>query len=225
MERPILFSGPMVRAILDGRKTQTRRAIKPWPVDELPDVPVHLCPYGKPGDRLWVRETFCIESCRECGYYPPAFDDGRPIEHHLDDDYGAWWRQPHYRATDPCPELEIGTGDPGVIWHPSIHMPRWASRITLEITDVRVERLHDISEEDAAAEGVKPFVVTQEDVDVAQDCEEEFVAKCAAALGPGAFTHKFEFMFLWDSINEKRGYGWNKNPWVWVISFKRVEAD
>ncbi len=142
-ERPILFSSPMVRALLAGTKTQTRRALKVQPLDVIPfegdkagthwvgrmqnDPPrgvVFECKFGKPGDRLWVRETHC------------AFEVG-----HV-----------HYRADyDPDPK---GEKEHGVVWTPSIHMPRWASRILLEITAVRVERLQGISHEDAMAEGM-----------------------------------------------------------------------
>lgn len=124
-ERPILFSGPMVRAILDGRKTQTRRVVKPRQgmLDDWTGLP---CPYGKPGDRLWVRET-------------------------------CYFEQPHgeviYRA-DPGSEKALDPEFTGLRWRPSIHMPRWASRITLEIVNVRVERLQDIRVDDARAEGV-----------------------------------------------------------------------
>ncbi len=165
-ERPILFSGPMVRAILDDRKTQTRRVLKPQPshgvtISKFEDrwccnglltgIPKKLskpfaCPHGEVGDRLWVREAFYIDLCPyESGPLPESaeFDD---------------WRDAiYYRADGDCcdqiPECECATeGKPK--WRPSIHMPRWASRITLEITGVRVERLNDISEEDAIAEGV-----------------------------------------------------------------------
>jgi hypothetical protein len=137
-ERPILFGGPMVRAILDGSKTQTRRVAKEF--DEMPNLDGILqrfprqngCPYGTPGDRLWVRETWAHER------------DGTGCP----DDTGVL-----YRATDPGWDDE-GTG---LRWRPSIFMPRIASRILLEITDVRVQRLQEISEEDARAEGCEPF--------------------------------------------------------------------
>jgi len=179
-ERPILFSGPMVRAILDGRKTMTRRVIKYPAVTVEHDriiagrfidpktgcvdgqFDVIACPYGQPGDRLWVRETY-----NSCG--------GKPF----------------YRAD--------GELHPDWKWRPSIFMPRWASRITLEITAVRVERLKDITIEDAQAEGVTPLGVE----------------------GDGR-RWRAAFRELWDSLNAKRGHGWGANPWVWVISFKRV---
>jgi len=141
-ERPILFSAPMVRAILEGRKTQTRRVVKDRHIDAAPPACFfqwlrERCPYGKPGDRLWVRESFCP-------IYPqdPHYNGGRPIEY----DYQAT-----YKHGDRLGDL-IGVKKK---WKPSIHMPRAASSITLEVTDVRVERLGDVSESDARAEGVQ----------------------------------------------------------------------
>jgi hypothetical protein len=164
------------------------------------------CPSGKsadpgfdrPADRLWVRETFCIESSKEVAYEPP-FNDGRPIQHHDDEHWGPWWEQPHYRATDPTPELEVGTGDPGVKWRPSIFMPRWASRILLEITAIRVERLQSISGPDCWAEGI-----------------------AYAGWDPERYGSVVEcYRDLWESIH---GPGsWNANPWVWVVEFRRVQ--
>ena len=169
-EYPIIFSGPMVRAILDGRKTQTRRVIKPQPKGEFcrygfhmptqaiwTDLTVVSCPYGQPGDLLWVRETFA------------AAGDQSWVEYRADCDSKV------------------------IRWRPSIHMPRSASRLTLRITDVRVQRVQEISEEDARAEGTTGLA--------------------------GAMTG---FPYLWESINAKRGYGWNTNPWVWAISFERI---
>jgi hypothetical protein len=202
-ERPILFSGPVIPAILEDQKTQTRRIIKPQPDEDGlakvingpwqdTDGRSYRCPYGKPGDILWVRETFCIENSKGVPGDPP-FSDGRPIRHHDDEHWGPWWEQPHYRATDPAPELEIGTGEPGVKWRPSIFMPRWASRITLEIADVRVERLQSISGDDARAEGYD---------------------------GSHAFPREW-FALLWERIN---GPGsWEANPWVWAVEFRRVQ--
>jgi len=185
-ERPILFSSPMVKAILEGRKTQTRRALRDQqPVDfgsakygaHLVRRDVHdhgklvghrmapvRCPYGQPGDRLWVRETFN--------------DDRKETIYRADGDMpGEWF-------------------DAGSKWRPAIHMPRNRSRLTLEVTGVRVERVQSISDADVLAEG----------------CEER--------LG----RHVPAYIQLWDSLNAKRGYGWEKNPWVWVVEFKRVAA-
>lgn len=223
VERPIIFSGEMVRAILDGRKTQTRRAMKPQP------TPYHdstltwkgdviwqsgrlldgvASPYGKPGDQLWVRETFTLQRCVELEQ--PPFNDGRPTQWRDEadvDGYSSCWVQPHYRATDPVPDLccerrncrQCAENDYGPHWKPSIHMPRWASRITLDITDVRVERLQDISEDDARAEGCRGNATT------AWGCEGLIEDYCC----------------LWESIN---GPGsWDANPWVWVIDFQPRE--
>ncbi|HFQ7428304.1 TPA: hypothetical protein ACHSVW_005957 [Pseudomonas aeruginosa] len=199
-ERPILFSGPMVRAILEGRKTVTRRVMKPQPdflgsmVDpntpfKTLDAGLHAritCPYGKPGDRLWVRESFaeCYDYCD----HPEM--PGAPTEHfHL-----GW----HYRA-DGEPKREELDGFLSH-WKPSIHMPRWASRILLEITAVRVERLQDITEDQAIAEGIDTHPM--------------------GFYGNGCITAGGAFLELWESIN---GDGrWAANPWVWVVEFKRV---
>jgi len=185
-ERPILFSAPMVRAILEGRKTVTRRAVKFPFIDravgcELSGNEIGLeeirnnCPYGVPGQRLWVRETF---ACGLCTDQPYA-----------------------YRATHAPEDLEAGWHDP-IKWKPSIHMPRAACRILLEITDVRVERLQDITEDQAKAEGVCTSAV------------ESFQA--AEVDRPAGFA----FRDLWTSINGAEG--WTANPWVWVVSFRRV---
>lgn len=201
-ERPILFSAPMVRAILSGAKTQTRR---PAPVREpRPGVfeitrGVHLVgneaavredwlkymtnPYGMPGDRLWVRETWAHDA--------ESLDDLRAM---VEDIVMGSNCGPYYRA-DAVHE------NSGLTWRPSIHMPRWASRITLEITDVRVQRLQDISEDDAKAEGVDPY---------------EWPG------GPARPNAREAFRELWDRINGKRAT-WDSNPWVWVVSFQRVE--
>jgi hypothetical protein len=182
-ERSILFSGPMVRAILAGTKTQTRRGVKrldvragmPQPEN---DSLLSLCsPYGQPGDRLWVRETWAWFGCERL-----------PCE-------------VLYRA-DGHTKLYDGYGR----WRPSIHMPRWASRILLEITDVRVERLCDISEADARAEGIK-----------VDECGHAIREEDHVAWG-GA---RSAFADLWASINGPDS--WAANPWVWVISFRRGE--
>ena len=221
-ERPMLFSAPMVRAILDGRKTVTRRIVKPvkfypdfgcavgqvggawrygspaalglrergdhWSVVLKGDVLQRMCtseaygwgagagcPYGVPGgDRLYVRETWAA---------PHAYD-------HLPPRLIPQDARIHYAATE-----DRG----GLLWRPSIHMPRWASRITLEITGVRVERLQGISEADAIAEGVRNSLHL-----------------------PGGRFARENFEHLWWTIN---GDGsWESNPWMWVIEFKRVEG-
>lgn len=217
-ERPILMSGPMVRAILDGRKTQTRRVVKPQPSHFTPSPNVHhprhpaayfdaycnapktganprgmsdrwcwwtpdnrqgpdwiRCPYGAPGDRLWVRETWGTG-----GYFPWP--------------YG-------YRAD--------GKEYPGECWRPSIHMPRRASRLTLEVTVVRVERLQAITQADARAEGVV-------DTSGAWDHVPGGLLDTSRAGPRGAFEA------LWNSINGADS--WDANPWVWVVEFRRVEG-
>lgn len=197
-ERPILFSGPMVRAILNGKKTQTRRVIK-WPVSDHsgehkidPMVryggywykPTECNPYGKVGDRLWVRETFA--------HCPKDFKDTNGIIYRADGVYND------YVATNE--------------WHPSIHMARSESRIALEITGIRVERVQDITEEDAKAEGIQLIAGTHQKVDP--------ITYTIGEKEP--ITYRFLYSGLWDNINLKRSYGWDSNPWVWVIEFKRV---
>ena len=194
-ERPILFSGPMVRAILDGRKTQTRRIVKPRTM-ALFDVAIHLgecsdflsegsassgdakylaglCPFGQPGDKLWVKETYSITDLSISDL--PGYV---------------------YRATDP----DWSTLQ-GFRWKPSIFCTRAASRMTLEITGVRVERLNDISEEDAIAEGV---TIT------------DSIVRDDSVHASRAWVESYRQ--LWEQIN---GAGsWEVNPWVWVIEFK-----
>ena len=218
-ERPILFSAEMVRAILDGRKTQTRRAIKPVPTfngggachdaDALQQDYVEpywvfpkLCKYGAPSDLLWVRETFCAHWGAPPHDAPQSYriatgDELPPIKQ----ENGALY-QP--APSDIMTIWYAAQGDKPfhMAWRPSIHMPRWASRITLRITDVRVEMLQDISEDDARAEGV-----SRTDWEYAD--------------GECCDTDREAFSNLWNRIN---GPGaWDANPWVWVISFERVK--
>ncbi|HEJ6909053.1 TPA: hypothetical protein SMF28_000427 [Serratia marcescens] len=202
-ERPVIFNGEMVRAILDGRKTQTRRIAKA-------DNSNHLlgCPFGQVGDRLWVRETFAILG-NEDGC--PIDWDGNLIkgdEKQAARIYKAsCWQQPGNYGLWSIPDRD--TQYEGA-WRPSIHMPRWASRITLEITAVRVERLNDISEEDARAEGISDGGCL--------NCGDSEPCGCASP-DPDATD---AFAYLWQSI-----YGlesWYTNPWVWVIEFKHVSA-
>lgn len=220
-ERPILFSAPMVRAIIDGRKTQTRRVVKPQPAlngnwmewchkgvliteqnvawhpfaEGFPRALAskglgYLCPYGQPGDRLWVRETWMPDGPRDGTWDDFAFFGckGSPFSM-IPEQYRTPAHVIHRASWD---------GSEMTGWKPSIHMPRWASRITLEITGVRVERLKDISDADAAAEG--------------------FVDE---GTGREWKSGRQRFGELWESIN---GPGsWNANPWVWVVEFKRIE--
>lgn len=226
-ERPILFSAPMVRAILDGKKTQTRRVVKPQPTfdehrrewswenkrgriawtGEKPLAAARLgaldlCPHGGVGDRLWVRETWYCDHAF-AGDYEAMHDMG--VQYPPEKCHAEWAEEMYFRADVPSGRFaDAGYWGESGCWRPSIFMPRWASRITLEITDVRVERLQDISEEDAKAEGVVPFVRDEEG-----DCWTDGKYRTA-------------FNYLWESINGKRA-PWSSNPWVWVISFRRVE--
>ena len=193
-ERPILFSGPMVKAILDGSKTQTRRGVKQDREGLLDCKPTPAwdafwqcvaCPYGKPGDRLWVRETWSADAWFD-GHAPNDIPDSAYIAYVSGRHAVAW----------PAAMGKVRA---------SIHMPRWASRILLEVTDVRVERAQDISEADAQAEGVKV------------DGNGHAVRDDVVNVG-GART---AFAELWESIN---GAGsWAANPWVWVVEFRRAE--
>lgn len=218
-ERPILFSGAMVRAILEGRKTMTRRVVKPVPSDvwghgvitntrstKFGKFCVHMrgefcgdvhveCPYGTPGDRLWVRETFWHREVFHADYLM---------------DY-------RYCATEPTAPGSTDAADYHTLegyWRkiPSIFMPRDASRITLEVTGVRVERLLEISEQDAIAEGVERVRYAIEPHDAGfRDYLGDVVLRSA--------RHSFET--LWVHINGRES--WEANPWVWVVEFRKVE--
>lgn len=208
-EKPIIFSGPMVKAILEGRKTQTRRVMRAQPIVALHMGRVEqfcstgypqdsrgytrqqlaqFCPYGKVGDRLWVRETFMNTrpSKKQASHliYRASFGDGKTID----------------------------------AWSSPIHMPRWASRITLEIVNVRVERLQEISGQDCVAEGIMLRRWAQEDRGEGQP----FFDKGIKADG---LELKLTFHNGWDALNAKRGYDWASSPWVWVIEFKLITAE
>lgn len=265
-QRPILFNGEMVRAILDGRKTITRRVIKPQPQEVVDGIGCHrrsdrrvdkpwlwtsgreecypegewfACPYGQPGDLLWVRETFqiCSSYHADCRDNAPPFSDGRPTRHISDPDY-PYWEQCYYAASDPCPELlDVDTDDVLCRWRPSIHMPKWAARIWLEVKAVHVERVQDISDADAKAEGA--FFT-----DYGRNCGHgggpwRDVGDCPApenthpqrngwAMVPTTSdaqclgAPRWAFANLWERINAARGYGWDENPWVWVVEFERT---
>ena len=212
--KPILFSSPMVRAILNGTKTQTRRAWKEQvPIGVRVAASVNgksNCSFGDVGDRLWVRETFALEHQVETDQKPPH-NDRRPIKYEgYEDDY---WVQPHYRATDETPHLAYEDMPEGVDhmcrWRPSIHMPRWASRITLEITKVRVQRLNEISDEDALAESI-------------QKSRDEYGYQADSEGRHYSGDPIESFAGLWEFC-----YGdgsWEANPLVWVIEFKRVDV-
>ena len=201
-ERPIIFRAEMVRAILAGRKTQMRRIVKPChmaTVDAEQFPILAMCPYGSPGDRLWVRETCRAEAIDDeglCGVRYVADKQFMPIENTRE-------------ASDRWVQLYWYRGMEGATV-PPIHMPRWASRITLEITDVRVERLQDISEDDCLAEGIAQVV--REKLPGIQQCGEYDTID----VDPVA-----EYRDLWESINGPES--WAANPWVWVIGFKKLE--
>lgn len=215
-ERPILFNGSMVRALLEGRKTKTRRLVKDrsgrgFCIAQIPSVsseliPVHvengrgtvIPPPCIPGDRLWVRETFATLAPGSYEEEVPRTVPGQVLRYAANSEDAVLAR---------CNDQR---------WRPSIHMPRWASRITLEVTEVRIERLQDITEEDAKAEGIEscdgiPGVY----LDYLETSAEQLVG--TSALG--------SFRSLWDSI-----YGgdpdarWSANPWAWVTGFRRVDA-
>ncbi|HFD1369675.1 TPA: hypothetical protein ACF1IH_001000 [Klebsiella quasipneumoniae] len=232
-ERGMIFNSEMVRAILDGRKTQTRRPIKwkqtrfteigeredgsKWPWSEDAEHACdfwHPCPFGAVGDRIWVRETWSdvnLDGAPAVAYR--ADDEVYDLmenESLLDED-GAF----NYQDTRVSKyqfaawHSDLISGIEGN-WRPSIHMPRWASRILLEITNVRVERLNAISEEDARAEGIIDGGCL--------NCGEPEPCGCANPE-PDATD---AFAYLWQSIYGQES--WNANPWVWVISFKPVEG-
>lgn len=208
-EHPIIMTGESVRAILDVRKTQTRRVVNPQPVefcDEGGSTVISTgysftsggswwlckrCPFGVPGSILWVRETFSPCVCDQCVEYWPKQPPPDPI---------GMIHTPLYEATYKGPS--------GTIWKSSRYLPRWACRLLLEVTAIRVERVQEISYYDMRAEGIK--------LDPFQTCDS----------GRAVMLHK-DFHKLWDSINAKRKggiYAWDKNPWVFVIDFKRVEV-
>lgn len=203
-DHPIIFSAPMVRAILEGKKTQTRRIVKPQPdriigkypaIDDFGDLEAIRCPYGQPGDRLWVRETWAYvdnSEFDEPNYYDYKADSGAKYP-------GQW---PEEFTRDEVPE--------NVRWRPSIHMPRAASRILLEVADVRVERLQEISEQDAIEEGVELVASGP----VLGDFYRHY-ADPERGLDPQS-----SFETLWQSLHGPES--WDANPWVWVITFKRL---
>ncbi|EBR1654743.1 hypothetical protein B1A72_08875 [Salmonella enterica] len=210
-ERGMIFNAEMVRAILDGRKTQTRRPVKFPLIDknmgcelagnelagELAAHNYWNSPYGKPGDRIWVRETFRVHS--------RATDVATLV-------YRASVRNSWTEQTHRVPVAVCNTPATPEKWTPSIHMPRWASRITLEITDVRVERLHSISERDALTEGL--FQLPASGRYCLQPGMQYF--------GMASHSAKEVYSWLWASIYGEES--WAANPWVWVIEFKRVEG-
>lgn len=231
-ERPILFSGPMVRAIVTGQKTVTRRAMKHQPCRQPVMVPNgganfwtnplyiqgammgsqnHGCPYGQPGDRLWVRETFYA-----FGRWITRFSErkGRDEWHFVDMTLECG----HAYAYDAdSPNLQLasdrGSMTPGWYKRPAIFMPRAASRLLPDITDVRVERLQDISEDQCIAEGIEGCV---------SGCQSPYDSDGAPACDCMNLSYEESFQGLWSSINGAKS--WAANPWVWVVEFKRIQA-
>ncbi|WP_282372967.1 hypothetical protein [Pseudomonas sp. PS02290] len=222
-ERPILFSAPMVRAILEGRKTVTRREVKKRAALDclaagfepaflaLPGN-ADMCPYGQPGERLWVRETWGVIShdFDEHGNMVDWKPD-RPASAIREMRFGQGYYSGHviYRADGEATWAgdDDGGGDDRSAWKPSIHMPRIASRILLEITAVRVERLQDITYEEAVAEGV----------------HRDSACRMWTATDEGGACRKYPvlaFRDLWSGINGAEA--WDANPWVWVVEFERV---
>jgi len=238
-ERPILFSSDMIKAILDGRKTQTRRVIKPQPIDEFayigidPDYPkseYHLwltdkrpghglrfcikCPYGVVGDRLWVREVWrCTGGGDLRNIIYRAEGDSAMSFCGIDDGRAGILHvpEPHWAEWDRL----VYETNKGCNWRSPIFMPKWAARIRCEITGIRVERVQELSISDCVDEGIQrsrgplPPCPTTAFKDYSGE-----VAECGATAS---------FRTLWDSLNgKKKGSSWSENPWCWCIEFKRV---
>lgn len=213
--RPILMNASSVNAILARKKTQTRRAISPqprlgrawkfWVIDPLEmDLPASLCPYGIRQDRLWVRETWATE--RRYDHVAPRNIESRYASLN---DIDLWWRADHASRRD----LNAKPGR----WRPSIFMPRWASRITLEIVRAWPERVQDITSDDCEAEGITG--VTRSSPVRGLPYEDYMNGD-----GLEYNTPRDAFRSLWDSINAKRGFPYCDNPWAWAIEFKELEV-
>ena len=232
-DRPILFSGPMVLALLARRKTQTRRVLTRLrgfgPITEFGpsdtagfdwhfrdrEMRWHDLTHGEllkalpyeVGDRRWVRETFVVENNYEYRDMWQRPMDGRPIKTcDGGPDWGEYELIPHYRATEPEPHIVEDGDNDRTKWRPSIFMPHWVSRITLPVTNVRVEPVASISGLDSIAEGV--------------ECETCRAMGESACRGQGCFASIQEYRDLWNSLNAKRGYGWDVNPWVVAATFE-----
>lgn len=216
-ERPIIFSAPMVRAILDGRKTQTRRVMNPQPVPDPHATGKHwwecaavrsmvevedwmqdprdpsqcyfFCPYGRPSDRLWVREAWRCHGGREYEYQR----NRNAVIYRADDDGSTRYDRTHD-------------------WRNALFMPRWASRLLLEVVSVRVERVQEITPHDVIDEGFDDPSWWRE---FRNSDGRELIREDSALIA---------FEDTWNDLNAKRGYGWASNPWVWVIEFRRVEG-
>lgn len=228
-EGPILFGGEMVKAILRGNKTKTRRVVKPQPLTihkygvfhgdekhfmahcQYEDSPTDRwlrCPYGKPGDTLWVRESWRVVAWSEDGICVDYRADNYCRKEWLKVPDEEMFERLWVNSTDDAVKAGLEPDESGMYrwqpgqaptrWRPAIFLPRWASRINLRITDIRVERLQEITEDDAKAEGVGAWHDTIHGT-----------------------VYRPEFHMLWDRINGKRST-WASNPWVWVIGFERV---
>ncbi len=229
VERPILMSGPMVRATRrkDKPKTQTRRVMKPqpWNIDPVEreygrwlcsdgkrDYEI-TCPYGVVGDHLWVRETWQTWMVPEADYSKQNLK----CFYRADGEHQFVFARNEYDGIRSFYTDGFAFGDewvPENRWRPSIHMLRSRSRVNLEIVGVRVERVQDISKEDAIAEGMTGY--------------EEKPTPAHIIGGPPTTRYarlpQIQYRDLWNDLNEKRGYGWDKNPWVWVVEFKELEG-
>jgi len=264
-EIPIIFSTEMVKAILDNRKFMTRRVIKPQPLFVAdPNIPfktpdadpkgIIKCPYGQPGDRLWVRETTWISECKR--YLSQGLEKGNSELDAIDlktgkryvhqcvgeGDYAvtdgmitSWSRRGRYlRSGREIEGFDIGFADvdtavKAILFSgnivlknysaqfrkklPSIYMPKIAARIWLEVVNVRVERLQDITVEDVISEGLE----ADNDIRNPDPSTHESIKSWNLAWAQHVFRE------LWDKLNAKRGYGWEINPWVWVVEFRRVQ--
>ncbi|MEX0141996.1 hypothetical protein MRBLMS1_002836 [Massilia sp. LMS1-1-1.1] len=224
-DHPIIFTGPMVRALLDGSKTQTRRVMKPQPqmvtnkhIEPWQGDPAALlslladsgrkCPHGQPGDRIWVRETFFAYGRWVTRYSQKKGRD----EWHFLDMTAKCDRAYQYDADSPDVPLETRRGGalPGWFKRPAIFMPRAACRMLLEIVSVRVERLQNISDADIVAEGI--------DMEALAESQDRYDIVCKGSGASGRATERSAWRDLWEST----GGDWDSNPWLWVIEFKRV---
>lgn len=243
--KPILMKGELVSQTLAGTKTQTRRVVRPQPPVSVTDI-ISNCsdfvaaypnrkaiqpflyrtksPYGYPGDILWVRETHAkyqvVHRVTKPGNGASYSEIGDGEIAYRADGYGTIEEfKEHVMLTSGFASGVEAVEVYRDRWLPSIHMPKWACRLFLRITDIRVERVQDISEDDAIAEGI--------------DMESEFASLCINIEGCSAHSNDLTqgsavmsvFQDLWDSINLKRGYGWDVNPWVWVVEYEVCKAN
>lgn len=226
-EKPIIFSGESVRAILDGKKTQTRRVINPQPPQIFDKIPATFkCMIGdfalwengfadwqnkvprQPGDKLWVRETWARRGDK---YYYRADSNCEEIRSRADCECPK--NQPVTAVCELCEAV-----DGYVKWHSPLFMPREAARIFLRVTNVRVERVQDISDSDAKAEGCTGIACNHPNITYSGG-----MAACTDCMNTGWLEPpSVEYAQLWDKLNAKRGYSWETNPFVWVIEFERI---